>query len=822
MGIDGIGPVNYGTPASKQLKFRANVERGDTVAEDVSTLYLNTVQDGKSVANTELGAVVSGHAVKGRDGLEGDSTKAYETFRIDLPNIHDIMLISPDMLRHVSLVTRKGDSYIVVGFPEGNSGFYAELGDSEVKAISNLRPVHTRIGGRDFRGISVELQLNSDTLHLHNIMADSLRTIRAWRKRNKGSDYYERKFILSEARAKFPELANNESIKVTYSPENSTLKLSKSTLDGKYTYKVKLYPVEGYRKVGNDIKLKVNGDKLRLEMLSDYPVIKPLKREEIFSKETLNWLTNFKNRFPEIKPTIDKIERTLEFLSTSRKLLAGSWRYLTYFGRDTALTLLMLEPVVSRKLLRIGLQSLIDRVNDIGEVPHEEDIGEQAVLDNLKGLLRTEGSSIFNLKRRLKELDKPVYDYKMVDESFMLPLLLIRYLRADDVVTNDKVNFLWMNNLRGESNLNTTLRNANLILSSAERYYLTHNSQDMIHLKDGQVVGDWRDSKVGLAGGRYPYSVNVGLVRFSLEALRDVLYHLRNLIGDSKLEIIIDELKLDKVAYYIKHPDKLEGLIKAWRDTEKAFKVKLSPDEIRNRVIAYIESDKVTPQEREAYLNQLIDKGVTLRDFLYKGVTPPVLRDGIEFPALSLDKDGKPIPVMHIDFSFPVYNGVLAPNELEKLLKLIELPFPLGLRTPVGILSTNPVLTGNPEIISSLDSKAYHGTVVWAWLNVMLGLGLIKHLHAYHDREDVPETLRKRINDTLTYIIGFALNPKYKEYLNNELWAYEVREGAFQPAPYGGGEATNESNTIQLWNTSWLALLKESDEIGMLKRGSGK
>ena len=47
--------------------------------------------------------------------------------------------------------------------------------------------------------------------------------------------------------------------------------------------------------------------------------------------------------------------------------------------------------------------------------------------------------------------------------------------------------------------------------------HTTH--KNLVALKEGQPVGQWRDSDDGLGGGRYPYDVNTGLMPAALRAI---------------------------------------------------------------------------------------------------------------------------------------------------------------------------------------------------------------------------------------------------------------------------------------------------------------
>ena len=98
--------------------------------------------------------------------------------------------------------------------------------------------------------------------------------------------------------------------------------------------------------------------------------------------------------------------RSLSFLCTSDKILAGAWRYLTYFGRDSMISLLLLNPILSEGqhgIIETGLSAALERINgEDGSVCHEENLGDYpAACAALNGNSRSENQ----------------YDYKMVRDK---------------------------------------------------------------------------------------------------------------------------------------------------------------------------------------------------------------------------------------------------------------------------------------------------------------------------------------------------------------------------------------------------------------------
>jgi hypothetical protein len=94
---------------------------------------------------------------------------------------------------------------------------------------------------------------------------------------------------------------------------------------------------------------------------------------------------------------------SLSFLSYTDKLLAGAWRFLTYFGRDSMISLLLLQPVLSEGeggAIEAVISAVLERINQTdGSVCHEETIGDYATFLNLQAN---------------KTSTEPQCDYKMV------------------------------------------------------------------------------------------------------------------------------------------------------------------------------------------------------------------------------------------------------------------------------------------------------------------------------------------------------------------------------------------------------------------------
>jgi hypothetical protein len=56
------------------------------------------------------------------------------------------------------------------------------------------------------------------------------------------------------------------------------------------------------------------------------------------------------------------------------------------------------------------------------------------------------------------------------------------------------------------------------VAATAQPFAQQPSVANLIHLRDGEIVGNWRDSTDGLGGGVYPYDVNAVLVPAALRA----------------------------------------------------------------------------------------------------------------------------------------------------------------------------------------------------------------------------------------------------------------------------------------------------------------
>jgi hypothetical protein len=135
----------------------------------------------------------------------------------------------------------------------------------------------------------------------------------------------------------------------------------------------------------------------------NYPQLTPLKPSAVLN-----------NASSVLAKTMSGQTTALSFLSYSEKLMAGAWRFLTYFGRDSMIATLLLEPVLSYgegSATEAVIGAVLERINRTdGTVCHEETIGLVSSSSSVKLKLRvlikyhTETTRLGPMPRRISRV----------------------------------------------------------------------------------------------------------------------------------------------------------------------------------------------------------------------------------------------------------------------------------------------------------------------------------------------------------------------------------------------------------------------------------
>lgn len=626
------------------------------------------------------------------------------------------------------LLLRSGtDPRILVAFPAGNSGvglwFERTAQPVTWTVVGTPAAVSDKdTEGRTLHGMDAEVTIDASRLDIRQAVLSSVRVLR---------DYQALGTIP-------PEVATTAKI------EDNRITWARSRLDGAPGYLLSIEALGGARVSPDAISSDSSSSlRLRIKALTGEPPLTPIDATSLLTATAAR---------------DTRARDVLTFLSYRDKYLAGSWRFDTYFGRDTLMSLTLLAPVLQHLAIESGIGSVLARLAANGEVAHEEDIGEFAVLRNIE-----EGRG---------KIDTPIYDYGMVDDDFMLAPLVATWM-LDHEGSKRAPAFLASRNAAGQRQGDALVRNLLWVVERTEAFATNPIASNLVGIKDGRMTGQWRDSEEGLGRGKYAYDVNAVFVPAALDAIDRIL-------ESGLLDAYIDEAQrrtLQKARFQ-------HGV---WSQrAPPLFVVKLSADEARSRVLAY--ADRVG-----------VDVDTTLLEKDLSG--------DIEFNALSLDASGKPIPVLHSDDGFALLLTSPAPAQLERSITALMRPFPLGLLTPVGLLVANPAFA-DPEVQARFGSDAYHGTVVWSWQQAVLAAGISRQLA----RTDLPEPLRARLQEARSQL--WSAISATNTLRTSELWSWSFSNGHYRAEPFGQDSThVDESNAAQLWSTVFLSF-READWLG--------
>jgi len=622
------------------------------------------------------------------------------------------------------LVLRSGkDPRILIAFPGGNSGVglwfshLAKGADWEVNGKPQL-VASPDAKGRLLYGISMQARIGARQLTIVQAVLSSVRVLR---------DY--------QALGTVPA-----GISVAPVAEGHRVTWARDRIDGAAGYRLTLEVIDGEMRNGRISAGQDGRIGLRITAASGETPLTPIYGRGLLRQGG----------------GADAAARNaLSFLSYKEKFLAGSWRFNTYFGRDTLMSIRLLMSVLTPEAVDAGLGAVLRRLSNRGEVAHEEDIGEFAILDHLG----SDGS----------RSDAPVFNYNMVDGNYMLAPVAGAWLLEDARGRRQAASFL--SDSDGRQHERSTragedlVSNLRLVLNSASAFARDPQASHLIGLKPGMTAGNWRDSEAGLGRGRYPYDVNSVLVPAALQAAGR--FYASGLL-DSYLH------ESDRELF-----SRASDMAKVWRERAPGlFDVRVAHATAVEAIKAYAASVGVPA-----------------------GPALTALGPGdVRFHAVALDDSGAPVPIMNSDEGFALLLGEPDVESLDRAVGALVRPFPAGLMTDVGMVVANPVFC-TPDMQARFSRNAYHGSVVWSWQQALFAAGLERQLQ----RSDVPGQVRGHLLEARK-ILWSAIGAS-RHMINSELWSWSYSGGRYRVAPFGAaGADADESNAAQLWSTVYLAV----------------
>jgi hypothetical protein len=645
-------------------------------------------------------------------------------FRIDEGHNINSFLREGPVAAHL-LLRAGSEPRILVAFPAGNSGvglwFMHSARPVAWTLVSEPRPVSVRDGkGRPLQGIEFEVVTDATELRPRGAVLSSIRVLRDF-----------------ELQAQAPA-----EVIVPAQVGGARISWTRDRLDGAAGYQLSI-EARGPATVDAQ-KFSANGASLRL-------------RVRALTGETP--LTPLDAPLSPAAGSDARSRQVLAFLAYREKYLAGSWRFDTYFGRDTLISALLLAPVLEPEAMESAISSVLERLAPNAEVAHEEDIGEFAVLRNAR-----EGRG---------RIATPIYDYGMVDDDFLLAPLAARWLLDSGRGRARAREFLAGKLTSGESRGQALARNLAWAVERTAAFAEDPRATHLVGIKAGRMTGNWRDSEQGLGRGRFAYDINSALVPAALGAAA-------RLAEDGMLDEYLDAARKHTLA-------RARERARTWTMRAPAlFAVDVPASQARAEITAYARDVGVDPSRALAALDD----------------------SALRFHALSLDAMGHPVPILNSDEGFRLLLTLPDEGELDRCVSAIMRPFPAGLLTDAGLLVANPAPAG-PGLEREFTRYAYHGTVVWSWQQALLAAGIERQLQ----RTDLGDAMRAKLTQARTDLWTVINNSRALR--TSELWSWSYAGGRYRAEPFGRpGADVDESNAAQLWSTVFLGLTPPSTATG--------
>ena len=333
-----------------------------------------------------IGMIAGIAALAAPAGMAGPGSEQRLSFDVDEGLNLNSFLRDGSVAAH--LLLRSGaDPRILVAFPAGNSGVGLWFAHSAQPVAWTLlgRPQPVTVSdqrGRPLYGMTAEVSLTgAKDLSVKQAVLSSIRVLR---------DY--------QGLGTFPP-----EIGVSPVIQGSTITWARDRLDGAAGYRLSVEVTQGVLE-GEHVTAAGNGRiGLKVTAVSGETPMTALAGEDLLNS---------------VAEADAAARNALTFLSYHEKFVAGSWRFNTYFGRDTLMSVRLLMPALTPTAVEAGLGAVLTRLSPQGEVAHEEDIGEFAVLEHLRAA---------GVKS-----DAPIFDYKMIDGSFMLAPVAAAWLLDDE------------------------------------------------------------------------------------------------------------------------------------------------------------------------------------------------------------------------------------------------------------------------------------------------------------------------------------------------------------------------------------------------------
>ena len=229
------------------------------------------------------------------------------------------------------MLLRSGtDPRILVAFPAGNSGVGLWFDPIAKPARWTLEHAPAPLRRGTLNGVVAVASIDAPALRVKEAVLSNIRYLR---------DY--------QAVGRYPA-----EVRVAAQVDGATIRYRRDRLDGAPGYEIALRVLGG--RIEGDRIVADGAGRIRLEITAltgDTPLT-PLPIGDLLNA----------------RAAADPAARNaLAFLSYREKFMAGSWRFNTYFGRDTLMSIRLLMPALKPAAVEAGLNSVLARLSPTGE-----------------------------------------------------------------------------------------------------------------------------------------------------------------------------------------------------------------------------------------------------------------------------------------------------------------------------------------------------------------------------------------------------------------------------------------------------------------------
>jgi hypothetical protein len=287
------------------------------------------------------------------------SSPPYENyFYSDCHASSQVIITSPLADSNLTLIAPR----LLVAWPAGDSGILSYFAPSNGKngtlsvALSNssigmpLGPIYQPSSGNATVGVQGQVTFNSSAM-LTVAVLGSIRTMR---------DFVEGPSLLS------PEIQRGNKYSTI---ANGGVAITRLWLDNITTTTLSYTPVDSKQKITlSNTTVTFDAGSYIFNASFNYPQLTQFSPSNVLNSAAQGLIAQQPDQ-----------TNSLAFLSYTTKLLAGAWRFLTYFGRDSMIAALLLDPVLSTgkdSAYEAVLAGVLERLNMTdGSACHEETIG---------------------------------------------------------------------------------------------------------------------------------------------------------------------------------------------------------------------------------------------------------------------------------------------------------------------------------------------------------------------------------------------------------------------------------------------------------------